>query len=64
MVPYLLFSSPGDLPNPGIEPTSFMSPALQEDSLQSEPPGKSLFNTEAELKSSHSLEYLLCPLVT
>ena len=29
-------SSPGDLPNPGIEP---MSPALQADSLPSEPPG-------------------------
>ena len=28
---------PGDLPNPGIEPRS---PALQMDSLQSEPPGK------------------------
>ena len=28
---------PGDLPNPGIEP---MSPALQADSLPSEPPGK------------------------
>ena len=24
----LLFSSPGDLPNPGIEPASLMSPAL------------------------------------
>ena len=24
----LLFSFPGDLPNPGIEPVSFMSPAL------------------------------------
>ena len=32
-----LFSSPGDLPNPGTEPTS---PALQVDSLLSEPPGK------------------------
>ena len=31
------FPSPGDLPNPGIEPRS---PALQTDSLQSEPPGK------------------------
>ena len=30
------FPSPGDLPNPGIEPTSS---ALQADSLQSEPPG-------------------------
>ena len=29
--------SPGDLPNPGIEPSS---PALQVDSLPSEPPGK------------------------
>ena len=31
--------SPGDLPNPGIEPRS---PALQADALTSEPPGKSL----------------------
>ena len=31
------FPSPGDLPNPGIEPRS---PALQEDSLPAEPPGK------------------------
>ena len=33
----LLFSSPGDLPYPGIEP---VSPTLQADSLPSEPPGK------------------------
>ena len=32
----LPFPSPGDLPNPGIEPRS---PALQVDSLPSEPPG-------------------------
>ena len=31
------FPSPGDLPNPGIEP---MSPALQADSLPAEIPGK------------------------
>ena len=31
------FPSPGDLPDPGIEPGS---PALQADSLSSEPPGK------------------------
>ena len=31
------FSSPGDLPNPGIEP---WSPALRADSLPSEPLGK------------------------
>ena len=33
----LLFPSPGDLPDPGIEPRS---PALQADALPSEPPGK------------------------
>ena len=32
-----LFTSPGDLPNPGIEPRC---PALQVDSLPAEPPGK------------------------
>ena len=31
---------PGDLPNPGIEPVSLMSPALQADFLPTEPPGK------------------------
>ena len=31
------FPSPGDLPNPGIEPRS---PKLQVDSLPAEPPGK------------------------
>ena len=35
----LPFPSPGDLPNPGIEPGS---PTLQTDALPSEPPGKSL----------------------
>ena len=33
----LPFPSPGDLPNPGIEP---LSPALQADILTSEPPGE------------------------
>ena len=36
----LTFSSPGDLPDPGIQPRS---PALQTDSLPSEPPGKPLW---------------------
>ena len=35
----LPFPSPGDLPHPGIESES---PALQADSLPSEPPGKPL----------------------
>ena len=33
----LSFPSPGDLPNPGLEPGS---PALESDGLTSEPPGK------------------------
>ena len=37
----LPFPSPGDLPNPGIEPGSL---ELQAESLLSEPPGKSRFN--------------------
>ena len=36
----LPFPSPGDLPNPGIEPSSLVSPALQVDSLPLVPPGK------------------------
>ena len=35
----LPFPSPGDLPDPGIEPRSS---ALQADSLLTEPPGKTL----------------------
>ena len=35
----LQFPSPGDLPNPGMEPRS---PALHADALTSEPPGKPL----------------------
>ena len=38
----LLFSSPGDLPNPGIEPGS---PALQADSLPLAPSGKPITKT-------------------
>ena len=37
----LPFPSPGDLPDPGIEPGS---PALRADALPSEPPGKSGLN--------------------
>jgi len=36
---WLPFPSPGDLPDPGIEPGS---PALQTDSLLTEPPGKTM----------------------
>ena len=37
----LLFPSPGNLPNPGIEPRSL---ELQADALTSEPPGKPWWN--------------------
>ena len=40
----LPFPSPGHLPDPGIEPTS---PALQADSLLSEPSGKGISDTLA-----------------
>ena len=42
----LPFPSPGDLPNPGIEPGS---PTLQADSLLSEPLGKSMLSVEMYL---------------
>ena len=60
----LPFPSPGDLPDPGIEPGS---PALQADALPSEPPGKpnetetGLYRTvESELSGSlnTSLNYM------
>ena len=36
----LLFPSPGDLPDPGIEPVSLASPALADGFFTTEPPGK------------------------
>ena len=44
----LPFSSPGDLPDPGIEPGS---PTLQADALPSEPPGKPNQSLAAAAKS-------------
>ena len=43
----LPFLSPGDLPNPGIEPEYL---ALQADSLPSEPLGKLLYSIEGIIK--------------
>ena len=42
----LPFSSPGDLPDPGIKPRS---PALQADSLLSEPPGKPILEVGEQI---------------
>ena len=44
---YSAFPSPGNLPNPGIEPRS---PALQADALPSEPPGNQK-ETAVEIKN-------------
>ena len=43
----LPFPSPGDLPDPGIKPRS---PALQADTLPSEPPGKTRTSVQADEK--------------
>ena len=48
----LSFPSPGDLPNPGIEPRS---PALQADALTSEPPGTRPYLTGASQVALTSL---------
>ena len=47
----LPFPSPGDLPNPGIEPGS---PTLQTDALPSEPPGKQIETYQIIFFSSFS----------
>ena len=47
------FPSPGDLPDPGIEPRS---PILQTDSLPSEPPGKPQLKKKCETYSNAFLE--------
>ena len=60
----LPFPSPGDLPDPGIEPRS---PTLQADALTSAPPGKplilntSLFSHSVMSDSCHPMATLLCP---
>ena len=57
---WVAIPSPGDLPDPGIEPRS---PALQADSLPSEPPGKPILSKQTYsvpiiLKKKSSLEFL------
>ena len=44
---WVAISFSGDLPNPGIKPGS---PALQGDSLPTEPPGKPIYNTHIYMK--------------
>ena len=55
------FPSPGDLPDPGIEPRS---PALQADALTSEPPGKlHAFISHTLLSPALGMPGMLCPVV-
>ena len=53
----LPFPSPGDLPDPRIEPRS---PVLQVDSLPSDPPGKPLYSTAAAAAKSLQSSPTLC----
>ena len=48
----LPYSPPGDLPKPGIEPRF---PSLQEDSLLSEPPGKTEGLNYKQVKQDHKI---------
>ena len=46
----LLLPTPWDLPNPGIKPRS---PALQADSLPSEPPGRLVYKKDRSIKEQN-----------
>ena len=46
---WVAISSPEDLPNPGIEPTYLVSPALAGGCFPIEPPGKPDFDNQAVL---------------
>ena len=48
---YSPWNSPGDVPNPGIEPRS---PALQVDSLSAEPQGKGVRKMRGEWRKDSS----------
>ena len=51
----LSFPSPGDLPDPGMEPRS---PALQTDTLLSEPLGKPLLHIKLRIKTSLQIIFI------
>ena len=62
----LLFPPPEDLPDPGIEPTSFVSPALAAEFFTTEPPGKPIdsirayiFNLSKFITLSQCLDFCL-----
>ena len=55
------FPPPGDLPDLGIEPTSPMSPALQADSLPTEPSGKPRIRQIQRDQPKHRRPGFSCP---
>ena len=57
----LPFPSPGDLPNPGIKPRS---PALQADTLPSEPPGNTTIQKHQFFSSAFFIVQLSHPLAS
>ena len=54
----LRFPSPGDLPDPGSELTSPVFPALQADSLPTEPQGKPLCEVDTETIDRRKIDKL------
>ena len=57
------FSSPGDLPDPGIEPESLMSPALADGFFTIESPGKPILYSKTKISQGISIGLVakLCP---
>ena len=53
----LPFPTPGNIPNPGVEPMSLVSPALAGEFLTPEPPGKP--HVDRSLVKCNSLHYFL-----
>ena len=53
----LSFPPPGELPNPGIKPESPVSPALQVDSLSTEPLGKPQIDLKKKKSSENHLAF-------
>ena len=51
----LPFPTPGDIPNPGVEPMSLVSPALAGEFFIAEPPGKP--HVDRSLAKCNSLHY-------
>ena len=55
----LLFSPPGDFPDKGIKSTSPVSPALQADSLPTEPSGKLKKQTNKQKKNHTTHSHII-----